>query len=294
MTGITGSRSFGRFLASKTAPASMAVTFRSGKGEAHTGPRRRNRIESAAPTSSATAPSPKRDIPGRSPPTGADATQCRWQVTYRPLTSSPLAFNSFYHKRIPASAKHGPTQRRPAALQTPAHVVQMEHPPRAFLRTRPRQFAYHGEIVKVERAPVRYGMTFLEVMLVVAVIGVVAVVATPRVAGWHDGFSTRRAVDDVASFYVRSRLTAVFRGERVRLEFRADTLKAALETRADSVFLRLPGPAARGVSLSASQPVIRLGPTGLGWGAANTKLVLRRGAAAESLTTSRLGRLKRW
>jgi hypothetical protein len=40
--------------------------------------------------------------------------------------------------------------------------------------------------------------------------------------------------------------------------------------------------------------VIRVGPNGIGWGAANTQLILRRGAAAESLTTSRLGRLKWW
>jgi hypothetical protein len=48
------------------------------------------------------------------------------------------------------------------------------------------------------------------------------------------------------------------------------------------------------VSFRASRPVIRLYPNGFGLGAANTKIVLERGAAAESLTTSRLGRLKRW
>lgn len=131
-------------------------------------------------------------------------------------------------------------------------------------------------------------------LIVLAVIGIVAAVSTPRLAGWRDGFATRRAVHELASFYAQARLAAVFRGGRVRLEIREDTLKAALETRSDSVLLRLPGPAAHGVALSASRSVIRLGPTGLGWGAANTKLVLRRGAAVESLTTSRLGRLKRW
>ncbi len=55
-----------------------------------------------------------------------------------------------------------------------------------------------------------------------------------------------------------------------------------------------PGPARHGVTLTASRSVIRIYSNGMGLGAANTKLVVRRGAAAESLTTSRLGRLKRW
>jgi hypothetical protein len=48
------------------------------------------------------------------------------------------------------------------------------------------------------------------------------------------------------------------------------------------------------VGLDASRAVIRIDPTGLGYGAANSTIVLQRGAVAESLTTSRLGRLKRW
>jgi hypothetical protein len=69
---------------------------------------------------------------------------------------------------------------------------------------------------------------------------------------------------------------------------------AVYEAALDSTFLVRPGPARHGVVLLASRAVIRLDPTGLGFGAANSTLVLRRGAVAESLTTSRLGRLKRW
>jgi hypothetical protein len=68
-----------------------------------------------------------------------------------------------------------------------------------------------------------------------------------------------RSAEEVAAFYERARLEAMVRGARVRVEFHADSLRAVLED-------------------------------GSG---ANTKLVGRRGAAAESLTTSRLGRL-RW
>jgi len=130
--------------------------------------------------------------------------------------------------------------------------------------------------------------------VVLAIVGVLSALAVPRAAGWLDRLAVRRAADEVASFYQAARLAAIFRSQRVRLELRPDSLRAALEGPADSVFLHWPGPTRHGVSLTASRAIIRIESNGLGFGAANTKLVLRKGMAAESLTTSRLGRLKRW
>lgn len=130
--------------------------------------------------------------------------------------------------------------------------------------------------------------------MVLAVIGILAALAFPRVASVLDAMAVSRAATEAMSFYHTARFAAIFRAQRVRLEFKADSLRATYEGLADSTFMVRPGPARHGVTLTASRPVIRLQPNGLGWGAANTKLVLRRGLAAESLTTSRLGRLKRW
>jgi prepilin-type N-terminal cleavage/methylation domain-containing protein len=140
----------------------------------------------------------------------------------------------------------------------------------------------------------RRGITILEMLTVLAILGIVLLVTTPRVVGWRDSLLTQRAARELAMFYSRARLGAVFRARRVRIEFSQDSLWAVFEGPSDSAFLRHPGPGRHGVSLAASRRVIRLAPTGIGWGPANTKLVLRRGAAAESLTTSRLGRLKLW
>lgn len=130
--------------------------------------------------------------------------------------------------------------------------------------------------------------------MVLAIVGVLAALAVPRAAGWLDRLAVRRAADEVASFYQQARLAAIFRSQRVRLELGQDSLRAVLEGPSDSVFLRRMGPARHGVSLTATRGIIRVESNGLGFGAANTKLVLRKGLAAESLTTSRLGRLKRW
>jgi len=138
------------------------------------------------------------------------------------------------------------------------------------------------------------GFTLIEIVVVVLLCGMLVGVATPRLGRWMDRLAAEQAAAEIASFYQRARFTAVFRSTRVRLEFAEDSLRGVLEGVTDSTFLVVPGPAHRGVRLEVSRAVIRIHPNGIGWGAANTKLVLRRGAAEETLTTSRLGRLKWW
>ena len=130
--------------------------------------------------------------------------------------------------------------------------------------------------------------------IALAVFGIVAGLAAPRIARWIDRVAVLRAESEVASFYNRVRMAAVYRSARVRVVFTSDSLAAFLEGDGDTLIARAPGPRRHGVALDASRSVIRLYPNGLGLGGANTKLVLQRGAAADSLTISRLGRLKRW
>ncbi len=155
-------------------------------------------------------------------------------------------------------------------------------------------FGLSGRASQTPSWRMRRGVTLLEVVAVLAIVGIVMAIAAPSVATWKDKLAVERATGEVVSFYWQARTSALFRGTRVRLEFGVDSLQASFEGVTDSVFLTRPGPSRHGVSLRVSRPVIRVYPNGFGLGAANTKLVLWRGAAAESLTTSRLGRLKRW
>jgi prepilin-type N-terminal cleavage/methylation domain-containing protein len=140
----------------------------------------------------------------------------------------------------------------------------------------------------------RRGTTLVELVIVLTLIGLLSALAVPRLAGLLDGLAVRRAVDETVVFYGAARLGAMVRGSRVRIEFTPDSMVAVYETSNDSVFLRRDGPASHGVELGSSRTVIRIHPTGIGSGGSNTKLVFRRGEYAESLTTSRLGRLKKW
>jgi prepilin-type N-terminal cleavage/methylation domain-containing protein len=136
------------------------------------------------------------------------------------------------------------------------------------------------------------GFTLIEVLTVVLIVGIVATVGTPTVIHAFDRLAVARAVNETTSFYRTARLAAVLYGRPVRVEFSADDLRAVFEGPPDSTFLVASGPAAHGVSLRASRSSVAFQPTGLGRGGANTKLVLRRGTAADSLATSRLGRIR--
>lgn len=138
------------------------------------------------------------------------------------------------------------------------------------------------------------GATLIELAIVLTIVGIIMAIALPRAGDFLDRLAVSRSAGELASFYQSARFAAIFRSQRVRIEFAEDSLRATFEGVTDSTFLVWPGPARHRVALTTSRGVIRVHPNGFGWGGANTKLVVRRGMAAESLTTSRLGRLKRW
>jgi hypothetical protein len=82
--------------------------------------------------------------------------------------------------------------------------------------------------------------------------------------------------------------------QRTPVSVRFDTASAALELSARGIVLsRAALGHAHGVTLSTTRDTLSYDVRGLGYGAANLTMVARRGAAAESLVVSRVGRV-RW
>jgi len=137
------------------------------------------------------------------------------------------------------------------------------------------------------------GFTFIELIIVLVVSALVMATLVPRTAPLLDRASVSRATSEVEAFFRVARWSATYHGSTVRLQFDSDSLVAIFEGPPDSVFLTLPGPAHLGVQMTASRSTVRVQPTGVGLGAANARIVLRRGSFADSLATSRLGRIRR-
>jgi len=141
-------------------------------------------------------------------------------------------------------------------------------------------------------APLRRGLTLVELCLVLTIIGLVSTIAVRQLGLYLDRAAVRAAVVEAAAVVARARDEAV--AQRTPVSVRFDTGTDALELRmAGAVLSRAALGHAHGVSLSSNRDSLAYDLRGLGYGAANLTLIARRGRAADSLVVSRLGRL-RW
>ena len=137
----------------------------------------------------------------------------------------------------------------------------------------------------------RTGTTIVELTLTVVLVGIMSAIGLPRARATFDRLSVRGAQQDVSFALAAARAAAIRRGDyavfladprggRVRVLLAGETvIDRELAIR-------------RGVSLTASRESVTFAPSGLGYGAANTTIVLRRGGAADTIVTSRLGRVR--
>jgi len=141
----------------------------------------------------------------------------------------------------------------------------------------------------------RKGFSLPELAVSLVILGVLMAAAAPRLAGTLDWLATDAAARDLTTALAVARATAVMQGTRARLLIGADSLR--IDRWGGTHWARYkwwPGPSVRGVTLKVSNNEVVFGPTGMGWGASNTKIDLRRGSKSATITTSRVGRVKRW
>lgn len=139
------------------------------------------------------------------------------------------------------------------------------------------------------------GTTLPELTTVMLIIGVLASVVTPPARRFLDQAAVWGAADRFLSAHEATRLRAVTRGRLARYEIDPPNARVTLSQRApsgswDTLKVVLLG----AVRVTASQRTVTFGPLGFGYGASNSTVVVSSGAAVETLTVSRTGRLRRW
>lgn len=138
----------------------------------------------------------------------------------------------------------------------------------------------------------RRGATLIEMLLVLCLIGILAAMALPAVSRLLDGIAVQGAASEVHALFGAARHLAIHRGEMVTVEL--DTAAERLLVRAGAETLRVrPLGEIHRVSLSASRSATTYAANGIGYGASNMTIVITRGSAEETLTVSRLGRVRR-
>lgn len=138
----------------------------------------------------------------------------------------------------------------------------------------------------------RRAFTLLELTIVLTIAGVVMAIALPHFASLRDSSAARAASTDLGAMFSSARQMAITRRTTVAVVF--DTLRGMVQLRADGHTLqRRAFRAIYGVALGANRDSAVYDPRGLGYGASNLTVTVRRGTFVDTLTISRLGRT-RW
>jgi type II secretory pathway pseudopilin PulG len=136
----------------------------------------------------------------------------------------------------------------------------------------------------------RRGWTLVDLVVVLALVGVVLAVALPPVARWQHRWRVRQARDDVIWLLAAARWRAQAAGRAVTVQVTPAVGRVEAQHDAWRVSRNLG--AAYGVQLWANRVSLVFRPDGVAAGAANLTLVVSRGAVAESVRVSRLGRVR--
>jgi prepilin-type N-terminal cleavage/methylation domain-containing protein len=137
----------------------------------------------------------------------------------------------------------------------------------------------------------RRGITIPELILVLAILGLLTGIAVPRFQRLADGLAVQRATLDIVSAHNRARMRAVLQNQRLELTIRADTLAIRLPGASKNLWQAL-GPAADGVALTGPTHAMIFSPVGLTMGLSNGTYRVTRGAATRAVIISRLGRVR--
>ena len=138
----------------------------------------------------------------------------------------------------------------------------------------------------------RRALTLPEITLTLALVALLAAIATPRLIGATAGLHVRAAVADLVNALILTRETALSRGAAA--SFVIDGARGEITvTCAGDTIARRAIAALHGVTLVASGDSVRYAPDGLATGVSNTTLLVARGPRVDSVVVSRLGRV-RW
>jgi type II secretory pathway pseudopilin PulG len=136
------------------------------------------------------------------------------------------------------------------------------------------------------------GFTLSELLLVVALLLILVILAAPRYMALRDRIAVDGAASGIVRALVDTRAAAVRLGTRAAVAIDTQTAALAVHVQADTL-ARIPLHGLFGVTLASSRDSMAYSATGLGYGASNASIIVRRGAAAETVSISRTGRVRR-
>jgi len=138
----------------------------------------------------------------------------------------------------------------------------------------------------------RRAATLAELLITLTVVAVIAGFAVVRIARLRDAMAAREAATEIEGGLGLARESAV--AWRATVTLRLDTVQGRLDIRRGTALLRTRDLFGEyGVRLGGTRDSVVYDARGLGRGAANATLIVRRGVTADTIVVSRLGRVRR-
>jgi prepilin-type N-terminal cleavage/methylation domain-containing protein len=137
----------------------------------------------------------------------------------------------------------------------------------------------------------RRGSSLLELLLALAIAGLLLGIALPRFGLFRDQLAVGEEAGRIAAAHRRARITAILESRAVVLTISPDSLTISTDIDSGTTWVQ-PGPSAQGVTLAGGSRQLTFSPVGITTGLSNSTFRLSRGAASRTVVVSRLGRLR--
>lgn len=137
----------------------------------------------------------------------------------------------------------------------------------------------------------RRAFTIIELTVTVCILSILSAITIPWAGKVLDRVKVRSAAVEIESLFSAARHIAITRAAQATVEIDPTAQVISVSVGADTVRQRDIGKA-HNVWLTASRARMSYAATGMGYGAANLSVVVRRNAAVDTVFVSRLGRVR--
>ncbi len=137
----------------------------------------------------------------------------------------------------------------------------------------------------------RAAFTLVELTITLCIIGILSAIALPGAGRLLDSIHVNGAVVEIGSLFGAARHMAIARSRQTSVEIDTAARIIHIMSGGDTLRTREIGHV-HDVRLSATRLRMSYAPTGMGYGAANLSVVVRRNGSVDTVFVSRLGRVR--
>jgi prepilin-type N-terminal cleavage/methylation domain-containing protein len=138
---------------------------------------------------------------------------------------------------------------------------------------------------------VRRAFTIIELTVTLCILSILSAIAIPWAGRMLDSVRVRSAGVEIESLFSAARHIAIARAAQATVDIDTAAQSMSVSVEGDIVRSRDIG-AAHDVRISANRVRMSYSATGMGYGAANLSVVVRRNASVDTVFVSRLGRVR--